>query len=259
MKAVQMSLDDDSTPRSDPLDPLDPRDAHNPNDLAERPPEAALLRRLMSERWTCRAFRPDPVAPAVIRDIVDIARRSASWCNTQPWQLIVTSGDSTEDFRQALMAQARASTGNESDLPFPEAYRDVYLERRREAGFGLYGALGIERGDKARYAAQGFENFRLFGAPHVAILTTPAALGPYGAVDCGAFVGAFLLAAQAHGVATAAQAALAAHAKFVRRHFGLGDDRLMLCGISFGYADREHPANGFRTRRAGVDDVLSMR
>ena len=100
------------------------------------------------------------------------------------------------------------------------------------------------------------ENFNFFGAPHVAIIHTDEALGVYGAVDCGGYVTSFMLAAQALGLATVPQAALAHHAAEIREHLKLGDDRKVVCGISFGYADREHKANGYRTSRAGLSDVV---
>jgi nitroreductase len=100
------------------------------------------------------------------------------------------------------------------------------------------------------------ENFNLFGAPHAAIIHTDEALGVYGAVDCGGYVTSFMLAAQALGLATVPQAALAFHSDVVRKHFGLGDDRKIVCGISFGYADREHKANSYRTNRAPLSEVV---
>lgn len=216
------------------------------------------LRRLTSGRFTCRAYLPKPVPNEVIESIVEIAGKTASWCNTQPWHLLVASAQTTERFRAALMEHAAQTSGIDPDLPFPEEYRGAFAERRRDAGYRLYETLGIERGDKDRRAAQSFENFRLFGAPHVAIVTMPAELGPYAAVDCGAFIGAFLLAAHAHGVSTSPQAALAQHAKFIRAHFGIGDERLMVCGISFGYAQADHPVNGFRTGRAPQDQLMRI-
>ena len=93
----------------------------------------------------------------------------------------------------------------------------------------------------------------------MAIVTTDAALGTYGAVDCGAYVTTFMLAAKALGVACIAQAALASHSPFVRAHFGIPNDRLILCGISFGYEDEAHPANRFRTSRAPLAEVADWR
>lgn len=99
------------------------------------------------------------------------------------------------------------------------------------------------------------ENFSLFGAPHCAILTSPAELGAYGALDCGGFITAFSLAAQALGIATIPQAALAAYSPFIHRYFDIPGDRKFLCAISFGYADNEHPANSFRTGRADLNEI----
>lgn len=216
------------------------------------------LRRLIFGCATCRAYLQEQVPEEVIRSIVDLARGTASWCNTQPWDLVITSGDSTDRFRDALMAQVRQHPGLDSDFPFPDEYRGVYLDRRRQSGLQLYEALGIGRGDKERRESQSLENFRLFGAPHVAIVTVPEELGTYGAVDAGGFVSSFLLSAQAHGVATTPQAALAMQSGFIREYFAIAEGRKVVCGISFGYADRAHPVNGYRTERAGVDDILRL-
>jgi nitroreductase len=143
------------------------------------------------------------------------------------------------------------------DIAFPREYRGVHLLRRRECGFQLYESVGIARGDRAASARQTLENFRFFGAPHVAIVTTEVELGVYGAIDCGAYVANFVLAAQSLGVATIAQAALAAHSPFIRDFFSLSADRQIVCGISFGYEDTDHPANSFRTSRAPLPEMVT--
>lgn len=186
-----------------------------------------------------------------------MAGRSASWCNVQPWQLVITeTPESTERFRQALMQRVNDHPENESDLPFPPSYEGIYRERRRGAGIALYSSLGIGPKDTERSAEQAFRNFRMFDAPHVAIITVPAELGPYALVDAGGFVSSFLIAAYAHGVATTPQGALARHARFVREYFDIPDTQHMICGISFGYAEDAHPVNQFRTTRADVDDLM---
>jgi len=101
------------------------------------------------------------------------------------------------------------------------------------------------------------ENYRFFGAPHVAIVTTEASLGVYGALDCGAYAANFMLAAQSLGVSSAAQAALAAHPKLIREFFGLPENRLVVCGISFGFADPNHSVNKFRTDRADLEQAVT--
>jgi nitroreductase len=214
-----------------------------------------MLQALSTARFACRAFLAEPVPLPTIERILGTAQKTASWCNSQPWRLEITSGPATERFREVMYAAASRGMPNRSDFPFPREYRGVYLERRRAAGFQLYNSLGIARGDKAGYAKQALENFKFFGAPHVAIVHTDEALGVYGAIDCGGYVASFTLAAQALGVATIPQAALAVHSDVVRAHFNLPDDRRVVCGISFGYPDRAHEANNYRTTRADIEEA----
>jgi nitroreductase len=216
------------------------------------------LEELLAARFSCRAFEPEPVPRATIERILVAAQKTASWCNSQPWRLEITSGKATKRFREVMYAAASTGKPNSGDFPFPREYRGVYLERRRESGFQLYNSLGIPRGDKPAYAKQALENFNFFGAPHVAIVHTDEALGVYGAIDCGGYLTSFMLAAQALGIATIPQAALAFHSAVVRAHFGLGDDRRVVCGISFGYPDREHKANSYRTTRAGLAETVTF-
>ena len=218
----------------------------------------AVLEDLLGERYSCRAYRPDPVPRATIDRILAAAQRTASWCNSQPWQVVIASGAAKERFRADIYAAASSGAPDDGDFSFPREYRGVYLERRRESGFQLYNTLGIARGDKAAYAKQALENYNFFGAPHVAIIHTDEALGIYGAIDCGAYVGNFLLAAQALGLGTIPQAALARQSGLIRRHFGLGDDRRVVCGISFGFPDRDHKINSYRTSRASIPDTATF-
>lgn len=215
----------------------------------------STLETLLAGRYSCRAYKTEQVPREIIERILAAAQKTASWCNSQPWQVTITSGEATKKFRDVLYPVAAAGTPNSGDFPFPREYRGVYLDRRRESGFQLYNTLGIARGDKTAYAEQALQNFNFFGAPHVAIITSDEALGVYGAVDCGGYVNNFMLAAQALGLATVPQAALAFHSAVVRRHFGMSDDRRVVCGISFGYPDREHKVNSYRTNRAQLDDV----
>jgi nitroreductase len=220
--------------------------------------EFESLRALLKDRYSCRAFRPDPVALADVKRIIDAARHTPSWCNAQPWQVTVTDAPATERFRAALQAEV-ASVAPKLDLDGPTSYPEIYGERRRACGWQLYEAVGVVKGDRAASGAQMMRNFALFDAPHVAIVSSPRALGAYGAMDSGGFVTAFMLAARALGIDTIAQASVASYADFVRSHFKLPDDRLILCAIAFGYADPEHPANGFRTERAETGEILDWR
>lgn len=223
------------------------------------PTEPDLLEALLQRRFSCRGFRAEPVPRPVVERILGLAQRTASWTNSQPWQVELLSGAALQRFSAALYAHAASGAPLTPDIPFPRDYRGVYRERRRETGFGLYATLGIARDDLAARNRQALENFRMFGAPHLALVTSDEALGTYGAVDCGGYVATFMQAAEALGVASIAQAAIAGHAGFVRAQLGLPADRQLVCGIAFGFADPDHPANAFRTGRAGLGEAVTWR
>jgi nitroreductase len=223
---------------------------------------AAAVERAIFLRHSCRGFLADPVPHALIESMITTAQRSASWCNSQAWQLHVTEGGGTERFRDALSKYASEQMGGgnvpkiASDIPMPERYVGTYRDRRKQCGLALYQRLGIGPEDRAGSARAMLRNFSLFGAPHVMIVTTPRDLGTYGAVDCGSFVSTFLTIAAAHGVATIAQGAIAVYSSFIREYFAIPEGRMILCGVSFGFEDMSDPANGFRTERALVNEVV---
>ncbi|MGW2471184.1 nitroreductase [Streptomyces bauhiniae] len=216
---------------------------------------SAGFKRLLDDRWSCRAYQPGQVPDDVIAEMLRIAQRTASWCNTQPWQVYLTKGEATGRFARSLTEHAKTHE-QVSDLDMPAGYHGVYKDRRRGAGYALYASLGITREDWDAREAQRLRNFRFFGAPHVAVITTDRDQGVYGAVDCGGYVANFINAATSLGLATIPQAAIAMHADHVREFFDIPEDRLIVCAVSFGYADTEHPVNQFRTSRAEVEDAV---
>ena len=227
-----------------------------PSESDRNPKPSEALADLLQERFSCRGFLPHRVSRTTIEKVLRIAQRTASWCNSQPWQISIASGKATQRLREELLQHIRRNRA-QPDFPWPSGYHGVYKDRRRECGLQLYQSVGVAAGDRQAGELQRLENFRFFGAPHVAIISTDRELGTYGAIDCGAYVANFALAAHSVGIASIAQAALAAYPDFWREHLKLGEDRLVVCGISFGYEDPDHPANGFQTSRAGISEVVT--
>ena len=215
------------------------------------------LEKVVRERYSCRKFLPDPVPRATIERILDLAQQTPSWCNVQPWQIVLVTGGAVASFRDSLLAHATGGHPPKPDFPFPLRYEGIYRERRKVCGVQLYHALGIGRENREAAERQRLENFRFFDAPHVALITTEEELGIYGAVDCGLYVANFMLAAKNSGVDSIAQAALASYPDLIRSRFGLPANRKLVCGISFGYADAEHPIHQYRTGRAPVAEVAT--
>jgi len=231
----------------------------NTMDGVPQHPDIEVLEALLSRRHSCRAFQQTVVPRKIIERILCAAQRTPSDCNIQPWHIFLVSGIALERLRDALYERAASGVPPVSDLAPIERYSGVYQERRRECGWSLYGALGIQRGDRVASHRQALENFRLFGAPHLALITTPASLGNRAVLDCGAYVTSFVLAAQALGVATVPQASIAYRVDVIREQLAVPAEQWVVCGISFGWSDESHPANSYRTPRASLNEVVEFR
>jgi nitroreductase len=209
------------------------------------------VRDAISTRRSVRAFLPTPVAPDVLERVFATAQRAPSWCNIQPWRAVVTAPSITDRLREALQ---RAAT---SEPPTPEAawpleYPEPYGTHRRDCGVALYRAMGIARDDLDARRAAWLRNYVCFDAPHVAIVSMDRRFGLYMALDVGCWLQTVLLAATAEGVATCAQAALAAYPEALRSVLSIPEGEQILFGISLGYEDVAAPANACRTTRSPV-------
>lgn len=216
----------------------------------------AALEGLLAGRFSCRAYRPEPVPRERVERALALAQRAPSWCNTQPWQVNIVSGDRLTRLCEALGDTARRGEPERPHFGFPEAYLGVYRDRRKVCGVQLYQSLGIGREDREAARVQAMENFRVFGAPHAAFVTTPAELGVYGAVDCGLWLMGFLLALESLGIQSIAQAALASWPDVVDAHVGLGEGRRLVFGVAFGHGVASAPVNGYRTARAPLAEAV---
>jgi nitroreductase len=204
-----------------------------------------------------RAYLERPVERHKIEHLLQLASRAPSGTNTQPWRVYVLQGAS----RQALVDQVCAAHDAIREQPelaqqykeeydyYPTQWKDPYLARRRENGWGLYGLLGIERGQKDKMHAQHQRNFRFFDAPVGLIFTIDRSLGRGSLLDYGMFLQNLMLAARAQGLHTCPQAAWNDYHSIVLPHVGAGAGEMMVCGMSLGYADPDALVNRFYTPR----------
>lgn len=220
--------------------------------------DAVALEGILARRHSSRAFLPQMVPREVVDRMFAMAQRTPSWCNVQPWSVYLLEGADARHFATELSAHAAQDDSLETyDFSTPREYAGVYGDRRRQSGYALYESRGIVRTDHDARRRQAWENYALFGAQHCAIVTTPDALGDYGAIDCGGYIATVLLAAESLGVGAVAQAAIAGRADFIRRYLGLTADRRVVVAVSFGYEDAIDPINRYRVPRESIDAVVT--
>jgi nitroreductase len=216
----------------------------------------------ITSRMSVRSFTGQAVARADIEAILHVASRAPSGTNCQPWKVYVLQGSSRMGLVDRVCAAHDAIRANpalaaeyqeEYDY-YPSQWVSPYIDRRRENGWGLYGLLGIGKGDKDKMHAQHQRNFRFFDAPVGLMFTVDKAMGRGSLVDYGAFLQSVMIAARGRGLHTCPQAAWNSFAKIILPHIGAGEGEMLVCGMSLGYADTQAPVNGFHTPRVPVAD-----
>ena len=234
----------------------------NPNLItdAANPVEAAIL-----SRQSMREFLPRPVPREVISRLLELASRAPSGTNTQPWKAYVLQGASRDELvrkvcqvHDALRANPELAAEYREEYDYyPEKWVSPYIDRRRENGWGLYGLLGIGKGDKDKMHAQQQRNFTFFDAPVGLMFTVDRVMGRGSLVDYGMFLQNLMVAARSHGLHTCPQAAWNGFAKVILPHISAGPDEMLVCGMSLGYVDESALINTFRTPRVPAQDFTT--
>jgi len=214
----------------------------------------------LRQRKSIRAFRSDPVPRAAMARILAAAARAPSGTNIQPWQVRVLTGAARARLVDAVLSFRSANPGVEkwNYTYYPAKWKEPYLARRRKVGWDLYGLLGITRADTDRIAAQHNRNFTFFDAPVGLIFTIDSDLERGSWLDYGMFVQSLLLAAEAEGLGTCAQACWVAHADIVAGTLGFAPNEQLVCGVALGYPDRQSPVNRLITERAALAEFVTF-
>jgi nitroreductase len=200
----------------------------------------------MERRISVRAFRPDPVAGAVVREILEAAHRAPSGGNLQPWRVYALAGHALARFK-ALVA---ATPMEEAEYAvYPPKLWEPFRTRRYQCGEDLYGAIGIPREDRAARFAQLARNLDFFGAPVGLFFCLDRNLGPPQWADVGMYMQSVMLLAVERGLDTCPQEFWARYPRTVAAFVGLPDDHMVFSGMAMGWRDETHPINGWRTRR----------
>ena len=219
----------------------------------------------ITSRMSARAFTNQAVPRDVLEQILQVASRAPSGTNCQPWRVYVLQGAS----RDSLVGQVCsihdamrtdpalvAQYAEEYDY-YPQKWVSPYIDRRRENGWGLYGLMGIGKGDKDKMHAQHQRNYRFFDAPVGLMFTLDRVMGRGSMLDYGAFLQNIMVAARGRGLHTCPQAAWNGFRSIILPHIGAGPQEMLVCGMALGYADATEAVNTFHTPRVPVQEFTT--
>ena len=208
-------------------------------------------------RRSIRKFTEQDVPKSIIAEILEEARWSPSWGNTQPWDLFVLMGKSMAKFKEMNLRQTLAGEPIASDVPMLEKWPDAMKARYGELGKVVLSAQGIKREDKEgrdRY----YQNMvSAFDAPCLILACISRDnLVEYQMLDIGLITQTICLAAHDKGLGTCLLAAAARYPAEIRKMASIPDDRKIVVGIALGYPDLSSPLNQFERERAKLDEFV---
>lgn len=224
--------------------------------------QVKLVDQAITSRHSVRAFLDQAVDQQTIKDILTVASRAPSGTNTQPWKVYVVTGQKRQEMiDRVCKAQLEVSQNpelakqyTETFAYYPEKWISPFIDRRRENGWGLYGLLNIQKGEKEKMAAQQLRNYQLFDAPVALYFTVNKVMGVGSKMDISMMIQNVMIAAKARGLDTCPQAAWNHFHPIVLDVLNAPDDEELVCTVALGYADPDHIVNTFITPRLPVEE-----
>jgi nitroreductase len=207
-------------------------------------------------RHSVRAFRSEPVSRDVLQKIVDVARNSPSYTNTQPWEMVVVSGEKKNELSQGLLKLAAGNTTTKPDMPLPTNWPPELEARTREHGARRLNILGIERTDKIQREKLRLMNFEFYGAPCAVFLFMDESLGEWSLFDMGLFTQNLILTAHSMGIGSCIQASVTEYASEIKKILNIQENWKLIACISMGYPDLEAKLNKYRSVKKEPEDFL---
>jgi nitroreductase len=215
----------------------------------------------LDSRMSCRAFLPDPVPEATLRQILEAAGRAPSGGNLQPWYVDVLTGAPLA----ALLARvqpliAQYPMGYTPEYPvYPSPLGEPYRTRRFQNGEDLYATIGVKRADLRARLRQFARNFVAFDAPVVLFICIDRGMGSAQWSDVGMYMQSVMLLAREYGLHTCAQESWSGWYREVAEAIQLPAERMLFSGIALGYRDESAPVNRLRTSRVPLTEFATFR
>jgi len=208
-------------------------------------------------RKSIRGYKPTPVPRDVLREILEIATRSPSADNWQPWEITVVTGEALDKIRQGNVEMLTSGAITDSASAHKKL-EGVYRQRQVGVGIQLFKLMDIAREDKQKREQWIQRGFRFFNAPVAIIISADSCLDEsHAQFDIGAISQAICLTALNYGLGTCIDLASIEYPEVVRRFTGIPESKRIVISIAIGYPDRDFPANKVESERECLENIVT--
>ena len=215
------------------------------------------LKEAIRSRRSIRQFLSKPVPEEVIRELLADSLWAPSWGNTQPWEIVVVTGEKLAAFKNKNKEALRTGKPSQTDVPMPKVWPDAYLGRYKSLGKSVLSSLGIPREDKEARLRHFVKMFGLFEAPAIILVNVDKALSlEYAMLDVGIFLQSFCLLAHDRGLGTCIMAAIVNYPEIVHELFSIPENKTIVMGAILGWPDPQAAVNQFERQRGTLDEFV---
>ncbi|TVZ55562.1 nitroreductase [Lutibacter sp. Hel_I_33_5] len=226
-------------------------------------------------RRSIRDFKNTQVSNDIINQILKEALEAPSSSNTQPFKVVVATGDTLTNIGNELTKKYKASLSLRKKNIFEKLiiarkfklkpnkiyqtiqgkYFGIYQDRRIKTAIGLYKILGIKKEDHKKRNEEMIKNFNFFGAPAAIWIFANPKMKYTALVDTGIFMQNIMLSATSKGLGTCPQGALNIWREPVDNYFDVPKGYELVCGLSLGYPS-DAVVNSYRPEKIGLEELL---
>jgi len=211
-------------------------------------------------RHSVRDFSSKPVAKETVMKILEVATRSPSGGNGQPWEVFVASGATIEKIRKMYQERSQGGAGGPGrpggpggpggPPPMPAFIQERMSTIRNER----LKLLGLDPADPASGKVFMEWGSRLFGAPALVVICMDKALSSN--LDIGMFIQTICIAAQGYGVDSLIAGAFVSQPDVLRQELGIPESLNIVAGIGLGYPNPNSIINTYRSPRRPIQEVV---
>jgi nitroreductase len=211
------------------------------------------LLKVIEERKSIRAFKPDPVPREKIEEILKLSIHAPSAINLQPWEFVVVAGEEKERLGRRLIKaykekQIACSPGNVKPLPKTFGKRGA---KTLELMKPFFEEMGVS---PDQFINEGSCNF--YGAPVAILICLDDSFPKARMVDIGLALGYLVLTAHEFGLGTCPIGLIIAYEDEIKELLNIPENKNVAIGVALGYPDSDIPINRFKSQRDNLEKFI---
>ena len=211
-------------------------------------------------RKATRAMLSTPISEVTIKELIELAGRTPSWGNSQPWEVYVVTGEKLanlkmrwrKEFSQGIPpARPDISAPGHKDWDKVPRCRESILQWKKHR----LEEMNISSEQYDKYSMDLMLDF--YHAPVCIYLGLHQSHGAYSFYDIGAYGQTLMLAATERGIQSIPAFSFVYFGDILHEELNIPESISLFMGVCLGYADDSHSMNKPNSERIGSEQFCS--